>query len=128
MLVLLAACPPAAAGERDFARFWAAFRSAVLADDREALVAMSRLPFTLHGQLDEDADEKVDAAGLQRQLPDLLLQDTGLSAEPQPMLELVERTKQPARPARGAKTVRVGQFEFALRPDGWRFAGAYVDR
>jgi hypothetical protein len=129
LAVLLVVCLPfaaAAAGQSDFARFWASFRAAALADDRDAIVAMSRFPFAVKGQLDDEPAELVDAAEFRRRLPDLLLQDVGISPQPQPMLEYIERTEHPAQA--GAEAVQVGQFEFVLQPDGWRFAGAYVDR
>jgi hypothetical protein len=125
---LLHASTANAAAERDFTRFWTAFRAATLADDREALVAMSRFPFVLHGQLDDDPAQTIDAAVLRESLPDLLLQDTGLAAEEEPMLAYVERLVQPPSPEPGSSSMRVGPFEFTLQRDGWRFAGAYLSQ
>jgi hypothetical protein len=125
---MLLGCAPDPTADHDFAHFWTDFRGAVLSGDRDAVVAMSRLPLEVRGTLDDEPPRLLDAAALHEALPDLLRQDAGLAASPRPMFQLVEGTPQPALPAPEAAGARVGTFEFALGPDGWRLIRAYVDR
>ncbi len=117
--------------------FWNTFRTAALANDRAALLAITRFPFTTRGATDADPAVSHDQAAFEQLLPSILEQDSGLSAEPQTVRQYIERHPELPTIATGAGqsmpvTANATQFSagplsFAKVGDRWYWVSAYLE-
>jgi hypothetical protein len=116
----------AAQGE-SFERFWAAFRQAILAGDREKVASVTRFPFETRGPSDDDPVRKHNRAAFPALLDSLLAQQSG-SVSGGTTRQLIERTTTPSQRnvAPGAKEARVGRFSFENVDGRWWFTRAYT--
>lgn len=119
----------ATAQTQSFDRFWAAFRQAVIAGDRERIVSMTRFPFETRGTSDDDPVRTHDRASFLRILDRLLADDAGMAATPEPMRRYIERTTTltDRNHEPGATEAGVGNFDFRLVGGRWLFTRAYMD-
>ena len=118
----------ASAQTDSFERFWAAFRQAILAGDKNKIVAVTRFPFETRGPSDDDPVRKHERAAF-RTLVDALLAGESGSASGGTTRQLIERTttltERNVEP--GAKEARVGRFYFENVAGRWWFTRAYTD-
>jgi hypothetical protein len=123
-LTLLLGCSnPAPEPAPSFETFWMEFRTAALARDAARIVPLTRFPFETKGVLD-DAAKQNDETAFRALFPRLLEQDVGLSAEPESMLNYMQRN---AKVTAGEDRVRVGQFVFEKVQNRWMFVSAYLE-
>lgn len=107
--------------------FWTRFRAAALANDTARVASMTRFPVETRGPTDDDPVQRVARDGFASLFARVLRQDPGLSAQPETMRGLLERTTSLSARERGPEQFRVGALEFARTSDGWRLVRAYLD-
>ena len=110
----------------DFSVYWRELRAALLSADPESASRWAEFPFTVRGEMDDDPVRQIERAGFADIVRRLLAQDVGLSAEPEPLSRYLQRFPSPPADAVTGTTARVASMEFDLRPEGWRFVGAYL--
>lgn len=115
-----------------FHLFWPKFRQAVIKNDKEAIAAMARFPFTTRGPYDGDPERTYNRASFLKILDELLRDGGGMRAD-ETQKNLVKRTnKVPVRDGRApgintdGRRASVGNFEFKYTPKGWKFTHAYT--
>lgn len=114
--------------QQSFQEFWSDFRSAVLADDKNKILSMTKFPFKTRGVSDDDPVVSHDKASFIRILPRLLDQDTGISVEPETMRDLIKRTiKVPKDKVNNDAWHRIGDICFENEKGIWSFTFAYFD-
>jgi hypothetical protein len=114
----------ATANQTDFNSFWRELRPALLAANAESVARLTKFPFTVRGELDDDpvrAIERPAFPGLRQ----LLAQDVGLSPEPESLSRYLKRVDTVPPRAIAGTVARVASMQFVLGSDGWRFVGAY---
>lgn len=127
-----AAAQAPAAASPGFETVWPLFRQALLAEDAQALAAMTRFPLDLRGELDSGPPRRAAPSDLPAVIGRALRADTGLSLRAtltnQALVERLGTTLQPQRGVSlGPDTARVGAFAFMHTPDaGWRLWRVYL--
>lgn len=116
----------ATANQTDFNSYWRELRSALLAANAESVARLTKFPFTVRGELDDDPVRAIERPAFPAMLRQLLAQDVGLSPEPEPLSHYLKRVETVPPSAVAGATARVAGMQFALGPDGWRFVGAYL--
>jgi hypothetical protein len=120
--------------DASFAPFWQSFQQAVRSGDGDRVASVTQFPVAVHGQLDSDKVRRIDQVQFKKELPRWLAQDTGMSAEPEPLRDLILRTDAATIGARAqnratsGKTIRVGAFHFERQGDRWRLTRIYEER
>lgn len=106
--------------------FWTHFRDAVSARDTAAVLALTDLPFSTRGEMDDDPWIPRDSAAVVAIMDSLLNTDPGLGKEStMRSMVLATDTTSLARAVAGGER-RVGSFVFAARDGRWRFVKAYL--
>jgi hypothetical protein len=120
--------PPKGARE-EFRNFWGQFRSSVLAGDKEQVASLTLFPFKTRGMLDSDPTRLHDRRAFIEMFDKLVMQDTGLKKEPEPMRDLIQRIETPQRQTvhKQQAMERIGNFVFQRIDHEWRFVMAYLD-
>lgn len=116
----------ATAKQTDFSSYWRELRTALLAADAESVARLTKFPFTVKGELDDDPVQAIERPAFPAMLRQLLAQDVGLSPDPEPLSHYLKRVDTVPPDAVAGTTARVASMQFALGPDGWRFVGAYL--
>jgi hypothetical protein len=116
----------ATANQTDFNSYWRELRPALLAANAESVARLTKFPFTVRGELDDDPVRAIERPAFPAILRQLLAQDVGLSPEPEPLSHYLKRVDTVPPSAVAGATARVAGMQFALGPDGWRFVGAYL--
>jgi len=118
-------------------QFWSRFRAAALAGNTATLQQIARIPFTTRGISDDDPTVAHDAAAFAALVPRILAQDTGFNAEPETVLQYIERHSELPTIATGggqsepvpadAAEFRAGPLTFARIEQRWYWQSAYLD-
>lgn len=116
----------ATANQTDFNSYWRELRPALLSANAESVARLTKFPFTVRGELDDDPVRAIERPAFPAILRQLLAQDVGLSPEPEPLSHYLKRIETVPPSAVTGKTARVASMQFALGSDGWRFVGAYL--
>lgn len=116
----------ATANQTDFNSYWRELRPALLAANAESVARLTKFPFTVRGELDDDPVRAIERPAFPDILRQLLAQDVGLSPEPEPLSRYLKRVGAVPPNAVAGTSARVASMQFALGADGWRFVGAYL--
>jgi hypothetical protein len=116
----------AKADHTDFDSYWRELRPALLAANAESVARLTKFPFTVRGELDDDPVRTIDRPAFPGILRQLLAQDVGLSPEPEPLSRYLKRLDTVPPSAVAGTSARVASMQFTLGSDGWRFVGAYL--
>lgn len=116
----------ATAKQTDFNSYWRELRPALLAANDESVARLTKFPFTVRGELDDDPVRSIERPAFPAILRQLLAQDVGLSPEPEPLSRYLKRVDTVPASAVTGTAVRVASMQFELGSDGWRFVGAYL--
>jgi hypothetical protein len=116
----------ATAKQTDFNSYWRELRPALLAANAESVARLTRFPFTVRGELDDDPMQSIERPAFPSILGQLLAQDVGLSPEPEPLSRYLKRVDTVPPSAVTGTAARVASMQFELGSDGWRFVGAYL--
>ncbi len=116
----------ATANQIDFNSYWRELRPALLTANAESVARLTKFPFTVRGELDDDPVRAIERPAFPAMLRQLLAQDVGLSPEPESLTQYLKRVDTVPPSAVSGTTARVAGMQFALGPDGWRFVGAYL--
>jgi hypothetical protein len=116
----------ATANQTDFNSYWRELRPALLAANAESVARLTKFPFTVRGELDDDPVRAIERPAFPAILRRLLAQDVGLSPEPEPLSRYLKRIETVPPSAVTGTAARVASMQFALGSDGWRFVGAYL--
>jgi hypothetical protein len=117
---------PVTANQTDFNSYWRELRPALLAANAEAVARLTKFPFTVRGELDDDPVRAIERPAFPAILQQLLAQDVGLSPEPEPLSRYLKRVETVPPSAVTGTAARIASMQFALGSDGWRFVGAYL--
>ena len=113
----------------DFQKFWSEFRTAVLAKDKAKVVSMTQFPLTTRGTRDSDPVIAHNKESFTKIWDKLLVQDPGLSPEPDTMQHMIEKkttiTSKDVTMSGNAQSARVGNFVFRKVKDKWFLTHAY---
>jgi membrane-bound lytic murein transglycosylase B len=133
----MATQPAPEAAQESAQQFWAKFRTAALAGNNAALQEIALIPFTTRGTTDGDPAATHDAAAFAALVPKILAQDTGLSAQPETVLQYIERHAELPTIATGggqskpvpadATEFRAGPLVFAKIQQRWYWQSAYLE-
>jgi hypothetical protein len=123
---------PEAPARKSFQVFWAEFRAAVKANDKERIASLTAFPFKTRGNDDGDPVKKHDRASFLKILDQLLDSDPGLSREPDKMRLLIEQkaeisSKELREIDESGGQARAGNFVFEKAGEKWAFTFAYVE-
>lgn len=110
----------------DFPSYWRELRGALLRSDVEGVARLTDFPLAVRGEMDDDPVRRIERAQLEGVLQRLLAEDVGLSPDPEPLSQYLERVREPPAHARSGSTARIASLEFALGPKGWRLVKAYL--
>lgn len=113
---------------QSFEQFWAAFRGAVLAGQKETIASVTRFPFETRGPSDDDPVRRHDRRGFPFLLDSLLGQESGMG-DSETTRQLIQRTTTltDRNVTPGAQQARVGDFVFLRTAGRWWFTRAYTD-
>jgi hypothetical protein len=91
------------------------------------VATLTQFPLRTRGQMDDDPEVTHGRGELAALLARLMEQDPGLSAQPETMRALFDRTQTLGAFELSPEQARVGAFEFARTPAGWRWVYAYTE-
>ena len=108
------------------AAFWEGFRTAVRANDRAAIVSMTRFPFVVRwGNADgNDPSITYDRSSFQRELERLL--SLKMAGEERTMAQIVDVTSRIPDADISSGTFMAGSFEFRSVGGNWRWTAAFT--
>ena len=121
------AAETAAVADTSVQHFWTEFRRAALAGDVARVAALTSFPLRTRGPMDDDPEVTHDRVAFAALFRRLMAQDPGLAAAPETMRALLDRTHALGPRELSPEQARVGAFEFARTPVGWRLVFAYTE-
>ena len=110
------------AGARAYPAFWRQVRAAIAAKDMRAIKSLTRFPFVVGFQDDQEHTRRVDAAHFDLYFAtELRCRDGG-----EALTDTILQEKTPQQPHSGH--VGVYDYDFSYTSTGWRFTGtSYAD-
>jgi hypothetical protein len=112
--------PPAA-----LRSFWSAFRTAFLARNAGRVAALARVPLTVRALPDGDPVFELDRARTLAFLPAVFDEQAAAEGTPEPLMELVRRTRDLTASEDDASFAKVANLEFEYLAHRWRLSRIY---
>ena len=109
----------------EFDVFWADFRSAVLSNDSEAVMALTHFPFQIKGDYDGDPVILLDQAAFERNIAAMLARDPGTSLDKTTQRDLIADLVSPGPDS--LNFAMFGGFVFERVDGRWWFVMANMD-
>src|SRR4051794_8185291 len=100
--------------------FWTAFRSAFLARNAARVAALAKVPLSVRALPAGDPVYELDTAAIVTFLPEIFDEPTSGDGKPEPLLELVRRTRELAPSEDDASFAKLDDLEFEWVAHRWR--------
>jgi hypothetical protein len=132
LLAMLVTVCSAAEKDSDANRFWHGFRQAVVDNQKEKIVTMTRLPFEVRGPDDSDPVKKLNQRDFldvyERLVAQSVFLPSGDKIIPKSMRQLIgETTELSNKDFLTPDLIQFHQFEFMRIDDRWCFTRAYLE-